>query len=375
MILIIGAGIAGLTTAIALRQRGIDVTVAEAVPEIRGVGAGISLAGNAMRVLKHLGIDADVRNKGHRISSMIIQNERGKKISVLDTSRLDRKYNLENVAIHRAALHDVLLNHARAVPVLTNARAKAFYQDHSGIRVLFEDGRELEANGLIVADGIHSALRQQVLPHVTPRYAGYTCWRGVVENKWNLADHAVETWGAAGRFGYVPIGDNQVYWFACKNAPANDKLLQHWRTDELATNFASFASPIPAIIQATPPSAILWNDIADLAPLKQLAYDRMVLIGDAGHATTPNLGQGACMGMEDALVLAEEIASTTTLAHAFQQFESRRLARTTFIVETSERLGRLAQLETATLMALRNAALRLTPAWVNERQVRKVVGV
>jgi 2-polyprenyl-6-methoxyphenol hydroxylase-like FAD-dependent oxidoreductase len=375
MILIIGAGIAGLTTAIALKQKGIEFLVVEAVPEIKGLGAGISLAGNAMRVLKNLGVDEDVKNKGHQITSMVIQDKTGKYISAMDAEKLSNQYGLDNVAIHRGALHEVLLSRVDPQKIITGKKAIGFENEHDRVGVFFEDGTKLFGDGVIVADGIHSAIRKILIPDSLPRYSGYTCWRGITENKWNITKEAVETWGAEGRFGYVPIGDNKVYWFACKNAHAKDAKMMSWTIQDLELNFKSYAQPIPSILESTPSHELIWSDISDIEPLKQFAFGKLVMIGDAGHATTPNLGQGACMGMEDALAIADELSRNTSIEESFKRFEQKRIKRTTYIVNTSYQLGKIAQLENKILVQLRNFVLRMTPSWVNERQVAKVLDV
>ena len=375
MVLIIGAGIAGLTTAIALQQKGIDFLVFEAVPEIKPVGAGISLAANAMLVLQKLGISEEVKRNGHSILSMAVQDENGKRISFVDSQKFKAHRGMENVAIHRGELHRILISHIDQSKIITNKRAAGFVECHDHVSVSFEDGSTCVGSAVIVADGIHSVFRKKLIPNSLPRYSGYTCWRGIVKNIWNLSQSAVEIWGAAGRFGFAPIGNNQVYWFACKNAQSKDANMMRWNTETLAVNFQSFAQPVSTMIRNTPASELIWSDISDLEPPDQLAFGKVVLIGDAGHATTPNLGQGACMGIEDALVISEELAKTNSVEIAFQTFEQKRLRRTCFIVNTSYRLGKIAQLENKILIAIRNTLFRCTPAVVHERQVAQVLNI
>lgn len=374
-VIIIGGGIAGLTTALALQQKKLAYEVYEAVPEIKTVGAGISLAGNAMRVLHQLGVGQEVIQRGHLIYSMKITDAAGKEISVMDTGKLSLQYGLDNVAIHRAELHAALLKPIPPQRIFTNKKAIGFKQDQEGVVVSFDDGTEARGSVAIVADGIHSAIRKQLVPDSMPRYSGYTCWRGVVPNLWNLSNHAVELWGAAGRFGYVPIGNNQVYWFACKNAPVRSAIMQRYSVADVCENFKQYAEPVPQIIAATAARDLIWSDIADLKPIKRFAYDNIVLIGDAGHATTPNLGQGACMAMEDAQAIADALSRNGVRAKALHEFEQTRVSRAHYIVNTSYRLGRVAQWENPVLIRMRNAMMRLTPAWVSEQQVRKVLNV
>ncbi len=376
MILIIGGGIAGLTTALALQQHNIDYRIFEAVPEIKTVGAGITLAGNAMRVLKRIGIAEAVKAKGHLISSMIIEDEKGKRISVMDAEKLSREHGLDNVAIHRADLHQVLLKNIPVEKIITGKKAVDFKEHRDGITIYFSDDSTAEGTAAIIADGIHSAIRKKLLPTVTPRYSGYTCWRGVVDNRWNLQHHAVESWGSNGRFGYVPIGNNQVYWFACKNAPFKDEAMSKISIKHLADNFRSYASPIPQLIESTRQQDLIWSDIVDLKPMSSFAFNRILLIGDAAHATTPNLGQGACMAMEDALLVAEEMMKQPEdVVKAFKKFEQRRVSRVNYIVNTSFSLGKLAQLENTILTKFRNMFFRMIPSWVNERQVARVLEI
>jgi len=375
-ILIIGGGIAGLTTAIALQQKNIDFKVFEAVPEIKTVGAGISLAGNAMRALKKLGLDEAIKKRGHAISSMIIEDDQGRLISVMDAEKLSREHGLENIAIHRADLHQVLLDNVDPHKIFTGKVAIDFEERSDGLTIFFEDGSQEEGAAAIIADGIHSRIRKKLLPGVSPRYSGYTCWRGLVENRWNVQRNAVEAWGANGRFGYVPIGNSKIYWFACKNAPIKDEMMSLFRIGDLVDNFKNYAHPIPEIIKHTSDTDLIWNDIVDLKPISQYAFNRILLLGDAAHATTPNLGQGACMAIEDALDVANEISrQSNEIASAFKSFERRRVPRAHYIVNTSYQLGKLSQWENPVLTKFRNMLLRITPDWVNEKQVARVLEI
>lgn len=374
-ILILGGGIAGLTTAIALQRKNIDFTVYEAVPEIKAIGSGISLAGNAMKVLEQLQVAEQVKARGHLITSMIIQDEKGNYISALDTRKFTREYGMYNVAIHRGALHEVLLGEIPPGRIQTGKKAIGFNEKENSVELKFDDGTKAEGAAVIVADGIHSTIRKQLLPNSTPRYAGYTCWRGIVENTWGIEDQAVEAWGTTGRIGYVPIGDNKVYWFACKNAPYQDERMKQLSREALKKNFENFAHPVPQIIEQTPVENIIWNDIVDLKPIYRFSFNRLLLIGDAAHATTPNLGQGACLGIEDALAIGELLEHHENPVKAFELFEQTRLKRAHFIVNTSHRVGKLAQVENRFLVRLRNALFRLLPESINERQLKQVLAI
>jgi 2-polyprenyl-6-methoxyphenol hydroxylase-like FAD-dependent oxidoreductase len=371
-IIIIGGGIAGLTTALALQRKNIDYLIFESVPEIKSVGAGISLAGNAMRVLKRLQVDEEIRRKGEIIHAMLIQDDKGRLLSEVDAEEIKRECGLESVGIHRADLHQVLLTHIPVEKIYTSKKAVDIIYREKGVSILFEDGHYVYGRAVIMADGIHSVIRKKVLPQVMPRYAGYTCWRGMVDNTFHIQHTAVETWGARGRFGYVPIGNGKLYWFACKNAPINDARLRSFTIDDLARNFSTYPDEISQIVKATAPGDLIHNDILDLKPVNQYAFGRLVLIGDAAHATTPNLGQGACLAMEDAFLVAEELDAYREDI-AFKNFEMKRMKRTHFIVTSSYRMGKIAQWENPLLTHIRNFIVKNLPAQLNKRQLLKIL--
>jgi 2-polyprenyl-6-methoxyphenol hydroxylase-like FAD-dependent oxidoreductase len=187
---------------------------------------------------------------------------------------------------------------------------------------------------------------------------------------------ASETWGPGKRFGIVPLRDGRVYWFACLNAAKQrDVRMAAFSKTELLATFGDLHAPIADIIKATQPTKILWNDIIDFAPVQQFAFGRVLLLGDAAHATTPNMGQGACQAIEGAAILGKTLAEQGDIATAFQVFEQKRLKRTAMVVNRSWQLGKLAQLENPLLAGLRNFFFRRIPDSMNERQVRELIDV
>lgn len=370
---ILGGGICGLTTAIALNRIGIQADVYEAMLQFHPLGAGLLLAANAMRGYQQLGMAEHLLARGRRLPVFAILDDRGRTIISADATSIGRKYGLHNVAIHRADLHEALAAELDPGQIHMGKRAAGFSHIGNAVRVQFDDGFTCDTDYLLVADGIHSAIRQQLLPGSKPRDAGYTCWRGVVEARSLPRDLASETWGAAGRFGIVPLSGNRIYWFAVVNAPPNDPAMRTVRVADLQRIFGRYHQPVPHVLAQTRDEDVIWNDIIDLEPIAQFAFNNIVLLGDAAHAITPNMGQGACQAIEDAVVLAEQLTSGQEPADAFLAFEKRRLKRTRFIVERSWRLGKMAQWEAPMLIFLRNILLRLVPARLNERQMRSVL--
>lgn len=372
---IIGGGIAGLTTAVALRRIGQRAMVFEAAPVVRPLGAGLALAANAVQAFGRLGIDEAVVQQGRQLDAFSILDERGNVITRTDSRAISERYGVNNFAIHRADLHRVLLAQLEPEIIRNGKRAIRLDEQAGGVTVQFDDGTTHQTDYLLVADGIHSSLRRQLLPDSTPRYAGYTCWRAVVNWPGNTLHEASETWGRRGRVGVVPLAGDQVYWFACVNAPAGDSRMRAQTSRDLADRFAPYHAPIPDLLARTPDDRLLWNDIIDLKPLKRYAFGRTLLLGDAAHATTPNMGQGACQAIEDAVVLADELARADAPSGAFRAFERRRLPRTRYVTNTSWRIGRVAQLSHSGLITLRNGLLRLLPARLNERQLETLYRV
>ncbi len=369
--LIIGGGIAGLTMAVGLQQNGIDAVVAEAAPEFKPVGAGLVLAANAMKAYQVLGLEKKIAGAGNALNEIDILDHKGKSITSTDLGSIGD--GTPNVAIHRAALHQVLLKELKAENILNDFRSQEISQVGNQYRVIFENGHSITCDHLISAEGIHAVVRDWAFPGSKLRYSGYTCWRGIAEKADGVAlDKATETWGSSGRFGIVPVGDGKVYWFAVKNGPENSEELRSFRKEDLIDTFSNYHPPIPALIRDTNPDTIIFNDIIDLKPIPKFAKDNLVLIGDAAHATTPNMGQGACQAIEDAVILTECIKNEPTVAKAFTNFERKRLRRTHQIVNRSWTLGKIGQLENPALISLRNLLLRSMPLSINRKNIEKI---
>jgi len=371
--LIIGAGIGGLAAAQALLQLGHQVRVYEAAAELREIGAGVVLGANAMRALDELGLHAAVRPVGTPLTTIRLLDEHGRVLNRADTSGFTERLGYDNLAVHRADLQRELL---RALPpgvVHLGHRLARFEQTKTHVTVFFENGEQATAEALVAADGIRSRVRRQLLPASQPRYAGYTCWRAVVhtDTPGLPTTGSSETWGRAGRFGLVPVANGRLYWFACLNSPeANNPVFRAYRVADLQRHFAGFHAPIPQVLAATTDADLLWGDLFDLAPLASFVFGRVLLLGDAAHATTPNLGQGAGMAVEDAAVLARCLRrAPASLPTAFQAFDRQRRPRTRRIVEQSRRLGQLAQFTPPWLAPLRNATLGAVPDWLTARQM------
>jgi 2-polyprenyl-6-methoxyphenol hydroxylase-like FAD-dependent oxidoreductase len=370
---IVGGGIGGLALAIAMQRNGYNVNVFENATEIRPLGAGLVLAANAMKALSSIGISDDVLAKGKVLRRLMIKSKEGKTLTLTDSEKITERFGMiNNFTIHRADLHDVLIKHLAPDTLHLGKGCATFEQTDAGVKLFFHDGTTTKVDYLIACDGIHSVFRKKLLPGSQIRYAGYTCWRAVIDDvpsDFNF-DETVETWGAGCRFGIVPLTQKRVYWFACLNAKANDPVMRASRVKDLLRHFAEFHDPVVQLLLRTRDEQLIWSDINDIAPIRRFAFGNISLMGDAAHATTPNMGQGACMALEDAAVMANCIEEYHTVEEAFKQFERKRIERTTKIVNTSWTLGKVAQFENPLLTSLRNTAIRFTPQSVAERQFK-----
>ena len=360
-----------MCAAIALQKIGIAATIYEAAPELKAVGAGVGLAANAIQGLARLGVVEDVVARGKQLEALVMFDEKGKVISNFDTQPLSRKYGISNFVIHRANLHEVLQNQLQANSLLLGKRCKSIVQQNGQVQVRFADGTQASADLLIAADGINSVVRRQLLPQSQPRYAGYTCWRAVIRDPGVDINKMIsaETWAPQGRVGIAPLQDDSIYWYACINAPEQDPHMRQMTPAQLALHFAGVNPPIAEVLAATKSEQLLWNDIADLKPLRQFIYNRVVLLGDAAHATTPNMGQGACQAIEDAVVLGQCLQQEPVLEIALKLYERRRLARTAKVIRLSRLLGQVAQWPQPLLGGLRNSLFRMMPQGITQRQM------
>lgn len=373
--LIAGAGIGGLTTAIALRQAGIEVDVFERAPALLEVGAGISLWPNAVKLLDRLGVGATLRAASATSYRGGIHDWRGRLLAPADSDELLREFGAPVLIVHRADLLSALHEAAGSERVHLGAPVQSFSQDDDGVDVHLGDGRTVRGTLLIGADGIRSAVRAQLFPAVQPRDAGQTAWRGIASYAARPdATFWGETWGAGTRFGIVPIAGERVYWFAVRNAGPSGAGVVVGHKAELTRLFGSWHEPIPQLIAAVPDAAILYNDIYDLPPMPTWTHRRVTLLGDAAHATTPNLGQGGCQAIEDAVALARALREIQNVEVALRSYEAQRIRRANMITALSRRVGIMAQWTHPAACWLRNTLAAATPRWARMRMLRPIIG-
>ena len=372
---IIGGGVAGLTAAIGLSKLNREFIVFEQAPILKGIGAGFGLAANAMQAFDSLGLKEEIEKIGYYTSSYNILDQQGKILLAPETDELSKKYKQSNFTVHRADLHSFLLAKLQNTDVLLGKKAILFEKNIDYLRIIFQDGSSVTCKYLLIADGVKSTLRQQLIPESKPRYSGYTCWRATIDQANLSLKEGSETWGIKGRFGMTPLISNRIYWYACINSSFNNSIYRNYTVKDLTARFSTYHQPIPTILEHTKNEDLIWNDIIDIKPLKHLAYGNILLIGDAGHATTPNLGQGACQAIEDVVILIDELMHSNSVSDAFCNFEKRRLRRTKYITETSKRIGSISQWDNPLLVYFRNQIMKRLPTSLAQASIRQLLSV
>lgn len=364
---IVGAGIAGITLAIALKKAGISFVVYEAASEIRPVGAGIAIANNAMQVYRHLGVAEQLNQKGTRISTVRLTDL---DLHILDQTSLisfEQQYQLANIAIHRSDLHQVLLDAMGEEHLQLNKRLQQITSTPAGYILAFTDGTTQQHTFVIGADGLRSRVRQALFGDYPLRDAHQICWRGVLPFELPKGyDHvAVESWGKGKRMGFVSLSNHQVYWYFLV-----DEALYRPDTD-VELYIAECPLWVQQMIQQTPKKSLHLDKIYDLSPFSDWYKQKACLIGDAAHATTPNLGQGACQAIEDVYVISR-LLERYSLEEALRQFPAIRQAKAHAVVRDSWALGKIAQWRNPLLVGIRNSSFRLLPMWIKNKQMNKM---
>ncbi len=366
---IIGAGIGGLTTALAFEKKGIEYQIFERAAELNEVGAGIWLAPNALQALERLDILEEVKLNGNSIDRITIGKQDLSPLSDSLQDTIKEKFGFTTVAIHRAKLQKLLFDKIPKDKMFLNKGFKSFKELDSGkIEVVFNDNSKTETQFLIGADGINSKVRKQLFPDSRKRYSGQTCWRGIVDMKLDEkhAHRGYELWGNQVRFGISKIAKDKVYWFAVVLSSPNGKDDKVLVKEKLLKMFADFNPLVTKLIGLTSVANILRNDIYDLEPLLKWHKNNICLIGDAGHATTPNMGQGGAQAIEDAHYLSNLIVENSD-ENVFELFQQKRQKKVDLVVNQSWTTGKMAHWKYG--KGLRNFLLKNVPKKIIEKKM------
>jgi 2-polyprenyl-6-methoxyphenol hydroxylase-like FAD-dependent oxidoreductase len=355
-VLIVGGGIGGLAAAVALRRVGLAASVFERAPELNEIGAGISLWSNAVQALGRLGLAEAVVARGTVLDHALTLTAAGRLLSDVDLAGLAHRAGCVSACVHRAELQSVL---ATAVgPALRlGAACVEVAEESDGVTVRLADGGTERGTLLVGADGIHSVVRVHLHGPTESRRAGYVAYRGMArfDVPESPPDRSRLILGPGAQAGIFPCGPGRTYWFATAPAtavppagPAGDQKA------EALERFRGWYALLPEVIAATEPAAVMRHDVLDLPPVWPWGRDRVTLLGDAAHATTPNLGQGACQALEDAVFLADSLRQHGPTPAGLRRYEEARRHRTERVVRLSWSMGKVLQWSNPFAVRLRN---------------------
>ncbi|MBT2704470.1 FAD-dependent monooxygenase [Chryseobacterium sp. ISL-80] len=379
VVTIIGAGIGGLSAAIALQRQGVKVKVFEKATELIETGAGIVLAANAIKVLEKLGVANQVRQAGSPVKKAEIRTSDGKLIVNMPVHKQAERYGTYSYLIYRPELQRILYEKLKPDTVVFGKKFSGIEQDRKKVTSFFEDGEMNTSDLLIGADGVHSRVRKEIVEDSPLRYSGFTAFRGISyfadERFPEELGGGFEAWGRGKRFGFSHLGKGRVFWFAAVNMPEGTLTALANKKKTVLHHFHWWWGPIEAVIDSTADSKILVHEIFDRKPVDSWHKGRAVLLGDAAHPMLPNLGQGGAQAMEDALILTNCLKlNPGEIEQALNQYEHLRSSRTKKIVQSSRMMARMMQLENSAAIRLRNHMIRNTPDEMKIKRLDWVLG-
>jgi len=364
---IIGAGIAGLALAVHLEKANIEYQIFEQAASFKTVGAGILLANNAMQIFDQLDLSKKLTEKGNRTKTLNIVDQNLHIISSIDLTKFEQKFKVSNIAIHRADLQESLLDSISSESIHLDHQLK----DMTETDLIFQNGKTIPKGIVIGADGIQSTVRKVLFGKKEIKFPGQICWRGVVD--FTLPEKYThqfnESWGDGCRFGFAQINSKQVYWFALCNYKNS---VSEWDDRSWKQSFKTFHPLVVKLLQSTHASSIHMAPISQLEILKKWHHKSICLIGDACHAMTPNMGQGAGQGIEDAYTLSKCLQHTNSIEASFDLFQKLRYKKLKSIVKNSWHIGKIAQLESKIGRTIRNTAFKSIPQFLTQSQSKRI---
>jgi 2-polyprenyl-6-methoxyphenol hydroxylase-like FAD-dependent oxidoreductase len=387
-IVIVGAGIGGLCLAIGLARIDVDIEVLEQAPEFKEVGAGLILWANGVAALERLSLAEAVAKIGQAGIGAAIRDAAGRELSGFNPDRLRDKLGYSNLSVHRADFHEMLmavLEQRRPGVIRKDAECTKVEIGTSGCvaHLVSADGHEsqVRADMLVGCDGLRSTVRSAVLGYRPPRFAGYAAWRGVTQSGAVPGEmKGGESWGCGQRFGFVPLTEGRIYWYATANISSPDLPEEDdWRP-QLLERFTGWHTPVEMLIENTLSADIHFDAIFYRHPVRRWSKGTATLLGDAIHPMTPDLGQGACQAIEDAVALAGSIARDVSAGSApakpaLSRYERARWKRAAATVLASRLVGRVGQLRAPFACRVRNKIMTLTPSSLRQGALMRLVAI
>jgi 2-polyprenyl-6-methoxyphenol hydroxylase-like FAD-dependent oxidoreductase len=339
--LVVGGGVGGMTAAISLKRIGVEVDLIDADPQWRVYGAGISVTGISLRAFDALGILDQVRARGHVGAGMRSKTASGQTIMEPPVPP-DPQPIQQGGGIMRPVLHEILSSTVRAekIDVRLGLKVDRLAQDQTGVQVTFDDGSSGRYDLVIGADGIYSQIRSMIFPDAPkPKFTGQGCWR-VVAKRPTEVDRTEMYFGGPVKLGINPVSQDEMYMFILEHVPDNPFFPEGEMVEHVRALMAPFGGAVPRVRESiVDPAQINYRPLEWLLLPKPWYNGRVVLIGDAAHATTPHMASGAGIAAEDGLVLAEELQRHESVTDALHAFMERRFERARLVVENSVMIG------------------------------------
>jgi len=373
-IVIIGGGIGGLTAAVALARRGLAAEVYEQAPVLEEIGAGVGLWPNAMAALEPIGLSGKVAQLAVKVAGQGLNRCDGTRLMWLPWQMMEKRWGTGIMLVHRAELQQLLAAELDPATIHLSARCTGLVADGGAVVARFADGREVPADVLVGADGVHSVIRAGLFGPSSLRYRGYTCIRSLTPaGSVPLPGESTETWGQGARFGMGPATGDRIIWWATWNSPPGVQDASD-TAERLRTVFGAWHDPIPAVVEATPATALIRTDIYDSRPTRTWATGQVALIGDAIHPMTPDLAQGACQAIVDGTALASCLAASRDTRAGLRDYQQRRWRNAATVALVARNAGAMGQWQSGMSCIARDALFRAMPTSLQLRQFDLVLG-
>ena len=372
-VLIVGAGIGGLTAGLALRRANIDTVIFERVGALRDLQAshGLSLWPNGTRILDKVGALQAVERVAAPIEQMEFRDVRGRRIMSHSAGDVTRELGAPTLGLRRSELHRALFDVIGEDAVEFGAECVGIEQDDDGITARFADGRVERGDVLVAADGTHSTIRKLLLSDA-PTPTGITEMHGTVPTPPDVPSGLYrQVWGPGAKFGFYPVRD-ATCWYCTVKATDPRFIDEAGRKDAIRARVSAYAAPTVSLVDAVSEHPITRAVIVTHDLTKPWVHGRVALLGDAAHAMAPHLGQGAGQAIEDAFVVAECLRTNPDVTAALREYEHRRKRHVRGIAKQSRILGQLLVLENPVAHSLWRNAVRIAWPPIASKQYVKI---
>ena len=370
-ILIVGGGVAGLMVKNRLEALGYMPILAEKADKLRADGAGLLLGANVTKIFRTIGLEDQLLDLSQPIDEIRSLDHKANSLGRLDLNKIKQERDLDTIVIHRQALHDLLSSTIDQESIWLSHKLTNLTRTDSGYAVEFENGKKETFDRIIAADGLFSKVRELTFGSMPLRHTHQVCWRFIIPTPAQINPRsAVEMWGDQKRVGVFSVANNQTYLFLVKSMSGGE---EHLSFDDVLEEFDEFAAEWQIIKPTidTKSTPLLFGELADASKIT-LAKDGILFIGDAAHSTTPNMGQGAAMGIESAYLFGE-LLSSHSFDKAIELYETKRYNKVNTIREKSMFFGKIAHTKSALLRSIRNFILKITPDSVAQKQFEEAI--